>query len=65
MLMGGNEEMEVCAMITGCGKVFDYPKTTHIDDPVREGNYIEGIGQICGNCAYEIYSVRRGAGGSS
>jgi hypothetical protein len=43
-------EMEVCSC---CGKQTDVPINQHID--LRE-NYVEGAGQLCGECYNKLYS---------
>ena len=45
-------EMEKCVL---CGKETQYPRHMHID--FRE-NYVEGVGQLCTECANKIYNDR-------
>ena len=45
-------EMDLCV---NCGEETKYPKNMHID---YRYNYVEGAGQLCDNCAIEIYKVK-------
>lgn len=48
---------EIC---TGCGRGLGFPQSLRIDDQKRWENgalYVEGGGQLCGNCA-KIYSSK-------
>lgn len=38
-----------------CGKDTEIPINCHVDDPRRNGHYIEGAGQPCDYCHEEIY----------
>jgi hypothetical protein len=42
------EETEMCIL---CHEDTGILRKLHIDDPGRGGNYIEGAGQLCKNCA--------------
>jgi CRISPR/Cas system-associated protein Cas10 (large subunit of type III CRISPR-Cas system) len=41
-----NERCVVCGF-----ELLHTPRFCHIHDPRRNGNYIEGVGQLCSRCA--------------
>ncbi len=43
---------------THCRRSLGYPEAAHIDDPRRNGNYVEGGGQLCDECAARVYPAR-------
>jgi len=50
-----DSETEICV---SCRKDTGIPKNCHVDDPKRKGNYVEGAGQLCEECADTIYPKR-------
>jgi hypothetical protein len=50
-LSTGNENYEPCV---NCGKTTKYRKGDNVD---KRENYVDGSGQLCGECYNKIYNV--------
>ena len=47
MVCNQQEETEICVL---CEEDTGIPRNCHIDDPRRNGNYVDGVGQLCNSC---------------
>lgn len=51
----GFEQYTQTEHCVSCRDITNIPKDAPVDSSLRKGNYVEGAGQLCENCATTLY----------